>query len=112
MQIWNVYRNRLLGQFWQSEGLNVIPTISWSDESSFDFCFDGIAKNSVVAISTVGSFKNEESKKMFYNGFKEMVKRLEPNKILVYGENKIDYNKEKIIYFKNEILERIKNGQK
>ena len=112
MQIWNVYRSRLLGQFWQNEGLNVIPTISWSDESSFEFCFDGIAKNSVVAISTVGSFKNEESKKMFYNGFKEMIKRLEPIKILVYGENKIDYNKEKIIYFKNEILERLKNGQK
>lgn len=41
VQIWNHYRKHWLGAYWQSNGITVIPTISWSDESSFDWCFDG-----------------------------------------------------------------------
>lgn len=109
MQIWNTYRSRLLGQYWQRQGIVVIPTISWSDERSFDFCFDGIEKGSIVAISTTGSFRSEETKKLFYDGFNKMIEKIDPKKIIVYGNNKINYNLDRIIYFKNEILERIKN---
>lgn len=38
-QLWNVYRNRWCGAYWQSRGVNVIPTISWSTEDSYTFCF-------------------------------------------------------------------------
>ena len=41
MQIWNIYRSRLIGQIAQDEGIKVIPTLSWSDSQSFKFCFDG-----------------------------------------------------------------------
>ena len=41
MQIWNVYRSRLIGQKMQDAGITVIPALSWSDERSYDFCFDG-----------------------------------------------------------------------
>lgn len=34
MKIWNVYRSRLLGQFYQSMGIEVIPTISWAEKET------------------------------------------------------------------------------
>lgn len=43
--------NRWCGVYWASKGIWVIPTVNWGDESTFDFCFDGIEKGSVVAVS-------------------------------------------------------------
>ena len=42
MQMYNVFRNRWCGAYWASKGIRVIPTVNWGDESTFDFCFDGI----------------------------------------------------------------------
>jgi hypothetical protein len=42
LQMWNVYRNRWCGAFWQSRGFTVIPTVSWSTAESYDFCFLGL----------------------------------------------------------------------
>lgn len=85
MQIWQVYRNRWCACYWQSFGIKVIPTVSWSDEESFKYCFLGIPKHSIVAIGTVGVLTNDEAKTLFMNGFKEMLKQLEPKLILSYG---------------------------
>ena len=82
-QIWNCYRNRLLAAFWQARGVKIIPNLSWGDESSFDWCFDGIPQNSVVAISTVGTRGN---KKAFLRGYRRMLKVLKPTQIIVYGK--------------------------
>ena len=84
-QIWQVYRNRWCACYWQSKGIKVIPTISWSDKSSYKYAFLGIKKYSPVAISTVGILNNKNSEKLFIQGFKEMLKQLEPKRILIYG---------------------------
>lgn len=88
LQIWQVYRNRWLGCYWQSLGLQVIPTVGWSDKNSFEFAFLGIEKHSPVAVGTVGVLKDKNAIKLFMQGFEEMMHRLEPNKVLIYG-NKI-----------------------
>ena len=85
MQIWQVYRNRWCTCYWQSLGIKVIPTISWSDKESFKYCFLGVQKGSTVAIGTVGVLKDKTTKTLFMQGFKEMLKRLEPKEILIYG---------------------------
>lgn len=85
LQIYNTYRNRWLGRYWQENGVKVIPTIAWSDKTSFDFCFEGVAKYSPVAIGTVG-ISNREAKKNFCIGFEKMCEVLEPSKLIVYGE--------------------------
>ena len=41
LQIYNTFKNRWCGAYWQKNGITVIPTICWGDERSFDFCFDG-----------------------------------------------------------------------
>ena len=85
MQIWQVYRNRWCACYWQSLGIKVIPTISWSDEESFKYCFLGVQKGATVAIGTVGVLNDEYAKILFMQGFKEMLKQLEPKEILIYG---------------------------
>lgn len=85
IQIYNHYRKHWLAAYWQANGIDVIPTISWSDESSYDWCFCGTPKNSIVAISTVGCMKNTESTALFELGFEQMQHRLQPSKILCYG---------------------------
>jgi len=81
MQKWNVYRNRLVAHVWQQNGIKIIPTISWSDYSSFEFCFNGIKDGSVVAISNTGC-RREEHKKYFDDGLNELIERIKPLKIL------------------------------
>lgn len=85
LQIYQHFRKHFIGAYWQANGLTVIPTINWSDEKSFVWCFDGEPTNSVVAISTVGSMNSKANKEGFYKGYDEMKKRLKPKKVLCYG---------------------------
>ena len=80
-QIESVAHSRWVGAYWQSKGLTVIPTVSWSTPRSFDFCFDGIEKGSIVAVGTLGCKK---SKKNFMRGYNEMLERISPSKVIVF----------------------------
>lgn len=82
-QIENVGKNRWVGAYWQSKGLRVIPTISWSTPQSFEFCFDGVEKNATVAVSTVGC---RRSKREFMRGYDAMLTKLQPRSIICYGD--------------------------
>jgi hypothetical protein len=86
LQMWNVYRNRWCGRFWQEHGFTVIPTVSWSTSKSYDFCFLGVPRRSVVAIGAVGVRLDQVLEyDLFMDGFCEMVGRLEPAVVLSYG---------------------------
>lgn len=85
MQIYNHYRKHWLASYWQLNGITVYPTISWSDEKSYDWCFDGEPVGGVVAVSSVGTQKNKESKRLFLLGYEEMMKRLNPAWVIFYG---------------------------
>lgn len=88
MQLYNVFRNRWCGAYWASKGLRVIPTVNWGDESSFDFCFEGIEKGSVVAVSTYMASEHDnrcDQKEWFLAGYNEMLRRIEPEKIICYN---------------------------
>lgn len=82
-QLENVAKNRWVGAFWQANGLKVIPTISWSTPRSFEFCFDGLEENGIVAVSTL---KCKKSKLQFMRGYNMMLKKLNPHTIICYDE--------------------------
>lgn len=88
MQLWNVYRNRVLGAYMQYHGIQVIPTIAWSSERSYDFCFAGVEKGGIVAISNVGVMKinDEEVQRLWYQGYIKMLEVLEPSTVICYGD--------------------------
>ena len=85
IQIYNHYRKHWVGAYLQEAGIKVIPTISWSTPDSFEWCFDGEPMNSAVAVSSVGTQNSKERKKLFLDGYNEMVFRLQPETIIFYG---------------------------
>lgn len=86
VQIYNHWRKHLLGAYWQRLGMTVIPSICWSDESSFAWCFDGEPVGGIVAVSSVGAQKSPATRKLFLCGYREMMRRLRPEKILFFGD--------------------------
>ena len=86
VQIYNHYRKHLLGAYWQWLGLTVIPSICWSDEASFEWCFDGEPVGGTVAVSSVGTQKNPVTQRLFLAGYHEMMRRLSPVKIIFFGD--------------------------
>ncbi len=86
----STYMNRAVGYYLQKEGIPIIPNIRWGDPSTYEFCFLGIPKKSIVAISTHGAIaKNKLDHNLlrtyFKMGLKEMLKRLEPSDVIVHG---------------------------
>ena len=86
----------------------MIPTISWATEKSFEWCFDGEPVGGVVAVSSVGVMNSKERKALFMDGYNEMLKRLEPETVLFYGQvpEECTGNIIKIKSFGEELTER------
>ena len=85
MQQWNTYRSRALAVWFQNNGIEVIPNVRFNDERTYDFCFDGIEKFKTIAVGTHGCIKSRVDKDYFKKGLAELVKRLSPKTIIVYG---------------------------
>ena len=111
MQVWNVYRSRLIGQVMQRYGYTVIPTVSWAYSDSFSFCFDGLPEGATLAVSTIGVKQNEEQLEIWRDGMNAMIELLKPKRLLVYGGAvEYDYGDIEVYYFENATTERMKHG--
>ena len=82
LQIYSTFKNRWCGAYWQNQGLKVIPTVNWGKEDSFEFCFDGIEKGSVVAVST---YSREDYEQEFMLGYNKMLEIIQPSAVICYG---------------------------
>lgn len=91
MKIWNIYRNRFIGAYYQAHGVKVIPSISFNQKDTLDFAFKGIEKGSTVAFSTMSIKRDKELMEDQYAGLEAMIKEIEPEKIICYG-GKIDFD--------------------
>lgn len=78
----NCYKRNRLCSLVQSKDKDVIPTVSWAKEETFEFCFKGIEKGSIVAISTIGV----KDKEAFLNGFNRMIEEINPPLIILLGK--------------------------
>ena len=113
MKIWNIYRSRQIGAYYQYHGIKVIPTISWAERETFDFCFKGIPKGSIVSVSTIGVKEDEDALNIWREGMAEMIKQIEPSTILVYGGKlDFDYGDITVKYFENKVTENWSKNDK
>lgn len=86
IKIYNTYRMRTVGRWLGVNGLAVINNVRWGTPESWRYCWDGIPKDSVVAIGTVGgSPRKLADRKRFEEGLEELVRVLHPHTIIVYG---------------------------
>ena len=82
-QIESVAHNRWVGAWWQSRGLKVVATISWSTPSSFEYSFEGVEEHAPVAVGMIGS---KQSRFNFMRGYDAMLERLNPSVIICLGK--------------------------
>ncbi len=82
LKIFNTFKNRWCGAYLQKKGIKVIPSLSWGEPDTFWFCFDGIEKGSIVAVSTIGLRKEKE---LFMSGYNELLRKIKPSAIICYG---------------------------
>lgn len=85
MQLWNIYRVRAIHAWLTSLGYNCIFNIRWGDYRTYDVAFFGIEKHSTLSVGSHGLIKNILQRHTFMTGFVEMIKRVEPANLVIYG---------------------------
>ncbi len=83
--LWNIYKSRFAGAFWQRCGFDVIPTASWGNADSFEYCFEGLPSHSVIAICGIGHNWCAAAHELWIMGIHSLESHLQPSEILVYG---------------------------
>ena len=110
VNFWNIYRNRLLAAWWQSQSIRVIPSASWGNADSFRFCFEGLPHNSLIAVGHTAIGWNQAGKNVMVLGMSECLRVLQPSKVLVYGKP-FDLNFNNFVYLEDNI-QRLRYGEK
>ena len=105
VRIYGSFWNKALSAFWQLNGINVIPNVSWSTPDSYEYSFAGIPKKSIIAINCTGILSNSSSKYLWRKGYDEAIRRLEPSFIVRYGDRMEGEREDISIFFKNEQIE-------
>ena len=114
--IYNVQRNRISAYMMERERILTIPVASWTDEESFEWCFDGLPHHSVIAISSNGCLKGEckTAKETFIKGVFELNRRKSPVTILICGPHIKELDSlTNIRYYKSysqRLYERLQNN--
>lgn len=112
MQIWNIYRSRALGLYWQAQGLKVVPTLSWAQPDTYRWAFEGLPERSTVAVSTVGVKGDRQALQVWKDGMVAVMRALRPRRVLLYGGPvDFDFGDAEVVGYKNSVTERMANGR-
>ncbi len=84
--IGNMFRSHSTSLCFQNNGILVIPMMKWAMPNSYDVCFSGYEKGGAVFVSTVGALQDSRSRMYFKHGFNEMLKRISPDCVILYGD--------------------------
>ncbi len=116
--LYNIYRSQAFSYWLTQNGINVIQNARWGYSDTWDYFFNCIPKYSNICIGTIGSsLKKLKSRTLFNEGILELVKRIQPKKIIVYGSanypvfsqlNKMGIN---IIQFESKTNTAFKGGK-
>lgn len=88
VRLYNYYRNLWLVKYWQMRyNMIIVPTVMWGEDDTWDWCFKGLPRHSIVAVSNVGVGNSKVEKDYFSNGYHEMLRQLEPSQILFFSRN-------------------------
>ena len=110
--IYNTFRRNAFAQMGQNCGYKVIAAISWANALSLEYAFDGIEPGGIYAISNIGTMRHPISRKIFKMGVVELVRRLNPRCLIIYGYE-LDFDcGVKTVVFQNPNLLRLHNLRK
>jgi len=101
-RMWNNYRGKFIGAWLQSQGVTVIHNVTWSLPDSYEYCFDGIPQQSVIAINSTGAARYGLTRFLWLKGYREALSRLRPLAVIRYGTMIPGEDTSVSIYFNNE----------
>ena len=105
----NNCHNKAMAQYLQRNGVNIIANVTWSLPDSYEYCFEGIPKNTVIAIGSNGVNASTDSKYLWRRGYEEAIRRLHPKRIIRYGQKMPGEREEISIYYENNCLKRMRH---
>ena len=85
LNIFNKYRNHAIAWYLHMNDIAVIPSVPIADKDSYDWCFAGLPKHSILSVCTNGRIRAKASRIEFCDGFSVMCERLEPTRVIVVG---------------------------
>jgi len=92
-RIWQTFRNRWLGRYWQEAGIKVIPTVSHVGEDwDLNYIYAGIPEG-CPCVSTQVQANQEGDRKddfafimqIYRRSYQEILDRIKPKQLIVYG---------------------------
>lgn len=88
LKVYNTYRMRAFGYWLAAQNIPVINNVRWGTSETYRYCFDGLPQHSMLAIGTVASgLRKKKNWARFQNGFWEMIRRLRPHTLIIYGSS-------------------------
>ena len=105
------FMTRFVGAYWQQCGYNVIPTASWGNADTFDFCFKGLPKNSPIAVGGLGLKSNPGALDLWHYGLLKLEETVSPSVIIIYGDDKLVLPEldTPVIFIKDNITKNFRN---
>ena len=117
LKIYNIYRMRAVGCFLQNCGIPIISNYRSGTYETFEYCTDGIKRNSIVCIGTHGFIKHKNDQKRLMHGLNLLINKKNPSYILFYGSIPKDIsdllNKKQIPFksYKTDLKRRIEGAK-
>ena len=109
---YNNWWTKALTAFYQSQGVFMIPNVTWSDPASYAYAFIGLPKHSVIAINCTGIKGNHAAMYLWRKGYEEALRVLEPILIIRYGDKMPGEREDISVYYENINLKNLRNGRK
>lgn len=85
LNLFQIYQNRVTTAYWQSVGLQVIPSVSWGNADSFEYCFEGLPQQSVLSIGGMGNAHHASMTQLWEYGVYMTIEHLNPIALIIYG---------------------------
>ena len=85
MRLNTIWRSRAIASYFEYRGLNVIPQVRWTSDSDLDAALAGLRHGSVVAVSNLGCYRSNASKKEFCRGLSRLLEQVAPSQLLLHG---------------------------
>ncbi len=105
--------NLSLSYFYGKQGIKLIPNIRCGIDELIPEYLETIPKHSMIAIGTHGFVKTKQERYEWYCFLENIIKELEPSKIIVYGTLPGEMfsnmkNKQKFVFYDSWISKRVK----
>jgi len=90
VQLYQTYRARWMGRFFQEAGLGLIPDLNWSDVASLEYAMIGLPVGAPALAIQLQTMAGTDAMAQACEGLSHALTVLQPESLLVYGSGDAD----------------------